>query len=331
LNGPPLICVADGTFSHVDDLIEWFSDSAEIKVVPIQPERLHAGLTGEAPQGLIVGLQRVDRRVLDALPGSVRAPSRAGIGLDSIDLAAAAERKLAVIHQPDYATAEVATHAVALMLALNRRLLRADRVARNGWLETAEFGEIEPIEECTVGIVGLGRIGSAVAERVRPLAKEIIAFDPAVSYAPRGVTLVSALSELLRRSNILTLHLPLADETRRLIGADELALLPQGALLINVARGGIVDEDALVEALASGHLQGAALDVLEQEPPASTSPLLMAPNVILSPHIAWMSNSAESRLKRQAVQSLLDFLVGRELSAGRLAVLPASTTTVASL
>jgi D-3-phosphoglycerate dehydrogenase len=296
----------------------------------MQPNDLRAEMSGEAPEGLVVGLQRVDRDVLDALPESVRALSRAGIGLDSIDLAAAEDRKLAVIHQPDYATSEVATHAVALMLALNRRLVRADRVARDGWGETGEFGEIKPIEECVVGIVGLGRIGTAVADRLRPLAKQIVAFDPAVRRAPRGVTLVEPLDDLLRQADILTLHLPLGEETRRLIGARELALLPSGALLVNVARGGILDEDALIAALTGGHLQGAALDVLEREPPAATSPLLTTPNVILSPHIAWMSRSAQGRLKRQAVQSLLDFLEGRSLSAGRFAIAPASIAGIGS-
>jgi D-3-phosphoglycerate dehydrogenase len=314
----PLIYVGQGTFSELDDVKGWFAGAAEIREIPVTPEAVEV-MDGE-PAGLVVGLQRVDEPLLDALPATVRAVSRAGIGLDSIDLHAAAARDVAVIYQPDYATQEVATHAVALMLALNRCVVAGDLAARTDWADVSRFGEIKPVEECVVGVVGLGRIGSAVVHRIRPLAAGVVAFDPQAKSVPTDVQLTSSLDELLARADIVTLHLPLGPETLGLIGRRELLLLPEHALLVNVSRGGLIDEDALADALLEGRLAGAALDVLEQEPPPLDARILRAPNVLLSPHVAWMSRSAQERLKKRAVQALLDFAAGRSLSAGSFAV-----------
>ena len=162
----------------------------------------------------------------------------------------------------------------------------------------------------TLGLVGYGRIGRRVAEKARAFGLEVVAYDPYAGTAD-GVELLE-LDELLRRADILSLHVPLTPETRHMIGARELALLAPGSLVINIGRGGLVDEDALVAALHSGHIAGAALDVTEIEPLPLSSPLLDAPNVILTPHVAWVSEVALSDLKRLTAENALRLIGARE-------------------
>ena len=229
---------------------------------------------------------------------------------------------IAVFHTPDYATEEVATHALALMLALNRRLMQGDELARTDWPAWTKLKPVPAVSRLTVGIVGLGRIGRAVADRFRPFTSNIVGFDPVVNEAPEGVRLVATLDELLTKSDVLTLHLPVTEETRGLIGARELALLRPGALVINVARGALLDQLALREALCSGRIAGAGLDALAVEPLPEDDPIRTAPNVILSPHFAWYSEDANLRIRTMTMDGVLDYLEGRPVTVGRLAVVP---------
>jgi D-3-phosphoglycerate dehydrogenase len=151
---------------------------------------------------------------------------------------------------------------------------------------------------------------------------QVITHDPYASDAPAGVGRVASLEDLLARSNILTLHLPLLPETRGLIGAAQLGLLPPGAILVNVSRGGLVDEPALCAALRDGHLAGAALDVLEREPPGPGDPVLDTPGLLLTPHIAWFSTEAERRVRTQVIDGVLACLAGEPPRTGRIAVDP---------
>jgi D-3-phosphoglycerate dehydrogenase / 2-oxoglutarate reductase len=166
------------------------------------------------------------------------------------------------------------------------------------------------LSQRTLGLVGYGRIGRRVAEKARAFGLEVVAYDPYASTAD-GVELLG-LDELLRHADILSLHVPLTPETRHMIGARELARLAPGSLVINIGRGGLVDEDALVAALHSGHIAGAALDVTEIEPLPLDSPLLDAPNVILTPHVAWVSEVALSDLKRLTAENALRLIAARE-------------------
>src|SRR5581483_4653683 len=184
------------------------------------------------------------------------------------------------------------------------------------------LGRVRPLSKLTVGVVGLGRIGRAVIERLRPFGPSIVGFDPYVNADVAGVELVDDLDALLARADVLTLHLPLSDETRRLIGRRELDLLPPGAAVVNVSRGGVLDQDALAEALASGRLAGAGLDVLAAEPPDPADPILAAPNTVLSPHVAWYSEASNRRMREQAVDGALEYLERGDVSVGRLAVRP---------
>ena len=275
-----------------------------------------------AADAVVVTIEPLPRASIEQLGPGVRIIARAGIGLDAIDLVAAKERGIAVFHTPDYATEEVATHTVALILALNRKLLDGDRVARTEWRAWSQLKPIKPLSELTVGVVGLGRIGRAVIDRLRPFTAAILGFDPYTSDTVPGVETVATLDELLRRCDVLTLHVPLTDETRGLIGARELALLRPGAVVVNVARGALIDQKAVASALHTGHLSGAGLDVLVVEPPDPGDPILTAPGVILSPHFAWYSQASNRRMREMALDGLLDYLAGREPSVGRVAVRP---------
>jgi D-3-phosphoglycerate dehydrogenase len=279
--------------------------------------------TAEA-DGIIVTTNPLPAAFIARFGPRMRIIGRAGIGLDAIDLQAAARRGVAVLHAPDYATQEVATHAVALILALNRRLAEGDAVARGRWTAWRELTPVAPLYEQTIGVVGCGRIGRAVIERLRPLAGAIVTYDPYVTSAPEGARLVASLDELLAQSDAVTLHPPLTEETRAMIGRRELALMKRGALLVNVARGALIDESALTEALQEGHVGAAALDVLHKEPPPPDAAIMRAPNVLLSPHFAWYSTASERRVRTTTVDGMWDYLEGQPPRAGRLAVVPES-------
>lgn len=271
--------------------------------------------------GVIVALEPLSAELIDSFQPEVKIIGRAGIGLDAIDLEAARRRGVAVFHTPDYATEEVATHAMAMILAVNRRIVEGNELARSDWEAYERLGSVIPLSEQVVGVVGLGRIGRAVVERLRLFGPRIIGVDPYLSDAPEGVSLVSGLEELLKNSDIVTLHLPLTKETRNLIGPREIELFRPGATLVNVSRGGLIDENALVDALESGRIR-AALDVLATEPPPPDGRIVSAPNLILTPHFAWYSDASERRVRTEVLRGMLEYLRGEPLTTGRLAVDP---------
>ena len=251
----------------------------------------------------------LDRAHLERLE-SCLAVVRYGVGLDNVDIDVAQELGIAVGNVPEYGHEEISNHAIALLLALSRKLFAFDAAVRRGGTGIPAPQSVARLSRRTLGLVGYGRIGRRVAEKARAFGLEVVAYDPYASTAD-GVELLE-LDELLRRADILSLHVPLTPETRHMIGARELALLAPGSLVINIGRGGLVDEDALVAALHSGHIAGAALDVTEIEPLPLSSPLLDAPNVILTPHVAWVSEVALSDLKRLTAENALRLIGARE-------------------
>jgi D-3-phosphoglycerate dehydrogenase / 2-oxoglutarate reductase len=272
--------------------------------------------------GVIITTNSMPRSLIERLGRGVRIIGRAGIGLDAIDMSAAADRGLAVLHCPDYCTVEVAEHAVAMIFAINRRIVRADNLARHNWASWRELTPLKTLSQQSIGVVGCGRIGMAVIDRLRPSAREILTFDPWSTNAPAGIKSVGSMAELLRASDLVTLHIPLTPETREMINGAALAQMRPGAVLINVSRGGLVDEKALCAALESGRIAGAALDVLADEPPSRDNPLLRMSNVLLTPHFAWYSTDAERRARTMTVDGMIDYLEGREPTQGRLALRP---------
>ena len=252
---------------------------------------------------------KVTRRVIEAAP-LLKVIGRAGVGVDNIDVDAATERGVVVMNAPAGNTTTTAELALALLFALTRNVARGDRAVRAGeWKKRSSMMGSE-LAGKTLGVIGLGRIGRAVAQRARGLEFDVIAHDPylAGSKSPlEGVELVG-LDELLSRADFVTLHVPLSDATKNLISRERIAHMKPGARLINAARGGLVDEIALAEVLASGHLRGAALDVFAVEPPPADHPLLARDDVILTPHLGASSDEAQRNVALEIAEQISDFL-----------------------
>lgn len=241
--------------------------------------------------GLLVLAEPITARVFDALP-DLEVVARFGVGVDTLDIPAATQRGVKVVNVPDANTTEVAAHALALLLALVRRIPQLDAGVRSGRWGFRFGGEgTRRISELTAGILGFGRIGRMVAESCRQLGFTVIVHDPFVTpdqIAEAGHSPVG-FQELVRRSDVLSLHLPITSETHHVIGARELAAMPSGAIIVNVSRGGLIDERALAESLDNGHLAGAGIDTVEIEPLPADSLLRGRSNVLVTPHAAHYS------------------------------------------
>lgn len=249
---------------------------------------------------------------LAALP-KVRVVATPSVGFDHVDVEAATARGVWVCNVPDYCIEEMADHSIALLLALARGVVELDRSVREGGWDHRAAGRLGRLADVRLGIVGYGRIGRAVAARAHALGMNVVAFDPLLepdAIASTGVQPAS-LEELLRSSTAVTLHAPLTPDTEHLLGARELALLPEGAYVLNVARSGLVDSEALLAALAAGRLGGVALDVLEVEPPDAAAPAPQVPRLVVNPHAGWYSEEAEEAAPRRATEAVRDVLEGR--------------------
>jgi glyoxylate reductase len=269
----------------------------EVWAGPRQPPR--ADLTGRDAL-LTMVVDPVDRAVIDASPG-LRAVANYGVGTDNVDLDAATARGIPVGNTPDVLTETTADLAFALMLAAARRVTEADRFVRDGqWVEwKPDLMLGYDLHGATLGIVGYGRIGRAVARRAEGFGMEILHGIP--------------LGELLERSDFVSLHAPLTRDTRAMIGARELAAMKRTAILVNTARGRLVDGDALAEALQHGQIAGAALDVTDPEPLPRDHPLLQAPNLVIAPHIGSASHRTREAMADMTVDNLIAGLAGERM------------------
>ncbi len=241
---------------------------------------------------LVRSRTKVTKQVIEAAK-RLKVIGRAGVGVDTIDVDAATRRGIVVVNAPESTSITVAEHTIGLMLAMARKIPFAHSSLKSGKWEKGKFMGSE-LRDKTLGIIGLGRIGSEVAKKARAFGMRIIGYDPYVTEKlakELGVELVD-LEKLLASSDYVTLHVPLTEQTKNLIGKKELSMMKRDAVLINCARGGIIDEAALHEALASGKLGGAALDVFEKEP-ATDSPLLKLENVIATPHLGASTEEAQ--------------------------------------
>lgn len=282
--------------------------------LPPSPGELRARL---APADAVLSLltERFDDALLEAAP-CLRVIANMAVGYDNVDPAAAAARGIWVTNTPGVLAETTADFAFALLMALARRVVESDRDTRAGgwrsWSPTAFLGP--DVHGATLGIVGLGEIGAAMARRARGFGMTVLAATrtprPAAE-AALGVTRV-AVDELLERAAIVSLHTPLTPATRHLMDAARFARMRPGALLVNTARGGVVDQDALVAALRSGRLGGAALDVTDPEPLPLDHPLYGFPNVIITPHIASASLATRARMASMAAANILAVLAGGE-------------------
>ena len=258
--------------------------------------------------GIINQYAPITRRVIESLK-RCRVIARYGVGVDNIDVEAATEYGIIVANVPDYCVDEVSTHAMALILACARGVTLLDRKIRE---KKWDFTLVKPLfrtQGKTLGLFGLGKIGRAVAQKASGFGFEIIAYDPYVSKVNTGIELVE-FSKLLSDSDFISIHAPLTVETRHSFGEDELRSMRKTAYLINTARGAIIDEKALYKALKERWIAGAALDVMEKEPPDWENSLLKLDNIIITSHISFYSEESYVELKTKTAEAVLSVLKG---------------------
>jgi D-3-phosphoglycerate dehydrogenase len=281
----------------------------------LKGEELKAAL--QAADGAIV---RSGTRITAELveqPGKLRAVVRAGVGVDNIDVPAATRKGIVVMNTPGGNTLSTAEQTLALMFALVRNLPAADLSLKQGKWERTKFTGSQ-LAGKTLGVIGLGRIGREVAKRALAMDMKVIGYDPLLTaerIAQYQIGPCESIDKLVSQCDILTLHVPLTPETKNLIGAREIGLMKKGARILNCARGGLVNEEALAAALQSGHLAGAACDVFVEEPPPADHPLLKLPNFVGTPHLGASTTEAQRSVAIEAAQLLADYLLKGQIQA----------------
>ena len=275
-----------------------------------QPSLLAQRVQEERAQALIVRTGKATAEVIQASP-DLKVVAKHGVGFDNIDVNAAASLRIPVMISATANFESVAEHTLGLMLSLAKDLPRMDGRIHQGFWDKTQYRGVELFKK-TLGIIGFGRIGRRVSQLVAPLQMRILISDPYISEEsmPPGIQRVSHLEPLLKEADIVSLHCPLTEETRNLIGKKELLRMKKTAFLINTARGGIADEEALIEALREGKIAGAAIDTFRQEPPEDLRRLCEAGKVILTPHIAAATDAAFTRMGVEAARNILAILEG---------------------
>ncbi len=278
------------------------------------PEKL-AAVIGNYDGLAVRSATKVKPEIL-AQANGLKVIGRAGIGVDNIDIPAASAKGVVVMNTPFGNSITTAEHAIAMMFAVARRIPEASASTHEGKWEKSKFMGVE-ITGKTLGVIGCGNIGSVVATRAIGLKMKVIAYDPFLSAARArelGVEKVEEVEDLLARADFVTLHLPKTEKTANILSAARIAKMKPGARLINCARGGLVDEAAVAEALKEGRLAGAAFDVFAQEPPAADHPLMGLPNVVLTPHLGASTNEAQENVALQVAEQMADYLLHGAIS-----------------
>ncbi|WP_330249462.1 phosphoglycerate dehydrogenase [Nocardia sp. NBC_00565] len=304
--GRPVVLIADKLAQSTVDAL---GDGVEVRWVdgPDRPALLAA--VPEADALLVRSATTVDAEVLEA-GKNLKIVARAGVGLDNVDVPAATERGVMVVNAPTSNIHTAAEHAVTLLLAAARQIPAADATLRERTWARSKFNGVEIFDK-TVGVVGLGRIGQLFAARLAAFETKVIAYDPYVSparAAQLGIELLS-LDELLERADLISVHLPKTPETKGIIGKEAIAKTKPGVIIVNAARGGLVDEQALADAIKSGHVRGAGLDVFATEP-CTDSPLFDLPQVVVTPHLGASTSEAQDRAGTDVAKSVLLALAG---------------------
>lgn len=303
MSEPIKVLIADDMSKKAVDLLSQAGFQVDVKT-GMKPEEL-AAVVGQYHGLGIRSASKVTAAVL-ANPGKLKIIGRAGVGVDNIDVKVANEKGVLVINTPQGNAAAAAELAIGLMFALARKIPGADASMKRGEWEKKKFMGVE-IAGKTLGVVGLGNIGRNAAQRGVGLGMKVIGFDPhPPKELPAGVT-VASLDDVITKSDFITLHVPLVESTKNLFNAQTFAKMKKGSFLINCARGGIVDESAVLPALESGQLAGAALDVFGKEPPEA-SPLFKHDNVILTPHLGASSKEAQEKVAIELAEVFIGFL-----------------------
>jgi len=300
---PIRVLIADDMSKKAVDILSGAGFSVDVKT-GMKPEEL-AAVIGQYHG---VGVRSASKIKADTLanPGKLKIIGRAGVGVDNIDVKAATEKGILVINTPQGNAAAAAELAIGLMFALARKIPQAAQSMRQGIWEKKKYMGVE-IAGKTLGVIGLGNIGRQAAERAVGLKMNVIGYDPfPPKELPAGVKQAS-LEDVITKSDFITLHVPLTNDTKGLFGAANIAKMKKGACLINCARGGIVDENAVLEALKSGQLGGAALDVFAKEPP-EPSPLFAEENLIAVPHLGASTKEAQEKVAIELAEVFVGFL-----------------------
>ncbi|MPZ85470.1 MAG: phosphoglycerate dehydrogenase [Actinophytocola sp.] len=302
----PVVLIAEKLAPSVVDV---FGDEVEVRHVDGTDRTALLSAVADADALLVRSATKVDAEVF-AATSKLKVVARAGVGLDNVEVPAATTRGVLVVNAPTSNIVSAAEHAVALLLSLARRIPAADASLRGGEWKRSSFSGVEIFGK-TVGVVGLGKIGQLFAQRLAAFGTDLIAYDPYVSAARAaqlGIELVG-LDELMARADVISIHLPKTPETKGLIGADQLAKAKKGVLIVNAARGGLIDEQALADAVRDGQVGGAGVDVFVEEP-TTTSPLFELPNVVVTPHLGASTGEAQDRAGTDVARSVLLALRG---------------------
>jgi D-3-phosphoglycerate dehydrogenase len=304
----PKVLISDPLAAQGVDVLRSAPGLEVIDRPGLSPEELLDAI-GDVDGLVIRSGTKVTAEVLERAK-QLRVIGRAGIGVDNVDLRIATERGIVVVNTPEGNNITTGEHAIALMVALARHIPQATASMKAGHWEKKKFSGLE-LYNRTFGVMGLGNIGRIAATRAAGLGMKVIAYDPHLT--PEAAALLDVelveLDELLSRSDVITVHVPKTAETTGILGSDAFARMKKGVLIINAARGGIVDERALLEALDSGQVGGAGLDVFEQEPPPPDHPLIAHPNVVCTPHLGASTEQAQLNVSVAVAEQVRDFLV----------------------
>jgi D-3-phosphoglycerate dehydrogenase/(S)-sulfolactate dehydrogenase len=307
----PRVLVSDDLSAEGVEIMRRAGLEVDVKV-GLKPEELEK-IVGDYDALAVRSATKVNAKLLERA-GRLKVVGRAGVGVDNVDMDAATRRGVVVMNTPGGSSTTVAELTLAHMLALARHVAAATASVKAGKWEKKKFQGHE-LAGKTLGVVGIGNIGSIVVERCRAMRMRVVAYDPFISAeaaAKLGVTQVS-LDELWRQADVISLHVPLTEQTRNLVNATALSKMKRGALLVNCARGGVIDERALADALASGHLGGAALDVFEKEPPPADHPLLKLDHFVCTPHLGASTEEAQAAVAVAIAEQLAAYLTRGEV------------------
>lgn len=321
-----VLMTGDDLLGPAARILEPIGAQIETMSGPIDPARMIATLSAKPFDAVLVRANPpLGAPVLDAAGSTLKLISKMGAGVDSVDLAAATERNIAVMTAGDANADATAEMAIALILAIRRDVVRLDQRLKAGLWDRGRYMATE-LRGQTLGIIGFGRIGRRVGEMARALGMRVIASGrPGTAPASQGGIPIVPMDQLLATSDIVSLHCPMDASNRGFLNRDAIARMKPGALLVNTARGGLLDEADVAEALASGRLGGAALDTLATEPPLAGNPLLTAPNTIITPHIAAETAATMERIAVMGAENVVNWFARREILVDRVvnrAVLP---------
>jgi D-3-phosphoglycerate dehydrogenase len=307
------VLITDYVWPSLDPEREILEDAGfELVVAPDASESTLAALATDV-DAIMFCFAQVTGKVLRTARKCLVA-SRYGIGVDNVDITVCTELGIVVTNVPDYCVDEVTEHSLGMVIALNRRLVPHDAIVKaGGWSSVALDQPMRRMNGATFGVIGYGRIGRSIAGKAAALGMKVLTYDPMLKPGQDvGIAESVSLADVLANSDFITIHVPLTDETRGMVGKPELAAMKRGAIIVNPARGGLIDEYALADALASGHIAGAGLDVMEPAPPANAHPLLKQENVIITPHTAFFSQASTLELETRTAREVIRVVNGDE-------------------